>query len=800
MKTLPLLRSLLLPAAALLLGSCADNPDGPAAPAVQKPVLARWSDAATWPGRAVPGTGATVVIPAGKHVLLDVSPPPLAALRIEGELVFDQRDLSLTAGSIMVHGGTLQVGTTDEPYRYRGVITLTGSENAADATAVEAKALGVMMDGKLELHGAPRLSWTRLAATAAKGSTQLVLERAPDWNTGDRLVVASTDYDPLQAEEVTVVEVRENRVTLLQPLRYTHWGSTQTIAGRTVDERAEVGLLTRNLTVRGDDASATGGYGGHLIVMGGAAHLEGVELYLMGQRGRLARYAVHWHMVGNAEGQYLRNSSIWRSFNRCATIHGTDQVTLQRNVCYDHLGHGFFLEDGIERRNVLEENLGVLTRIPERGAALLPSDSRAATYWITNPDNTLRGNVAAGSQGFGFWFALPEHPTGFSADASIWPRRTPLLEFAGNVAHSNRSAGLQVDDGPTADGTTETTSYRPRQNPAAESPAVTAEFRGFTAYKHGGQAVWLRGSNQKLVNAVLADNSIGATFAASETFLEDALIVGESENRTPSPNPTFPIRGYEFYDGRVGAERVTFAEFRSTAQRPASGIGFRRVNGFTFSTGNFADGITLLNANGVYLENARADRDGDKNAVALDLDGSLTGTAGAYVAAASPHLLTPACTPRAEWNAYVCRNRYLDLRIQSAGAENVAPLDVRRDDGAAVSLVGIPNNPKTAAMSALPGRAYSVTWGAGAPAKPRIFLSRMAAGEWVRLSFPYSTARVVVYREGEASKPFAPAVSLAELDASGGDRYLYDAAAGVLHLKLMPRAGTDRVTLYVDPA
>ena len=34
-------------------------------------------------------------------------------------------------------------------------------------------------------------------------------------------------------------------------------------------------------------------------------------------------------------------------------------------------------------------------------------------------------NAAAGSQGIGFWYALPEQPTGPSAGSADRPRRTP---------------------------------------------------------------------------------------------------------------------------------------------------------------------------------------------------------------------------------------------------------------------------------------------------------------------------------------------------------------------------------------
>jgi hypothetical protein len=43
------------------------------------------------------------------------------------------------------------------------------------------------------------------------------------------------------------------------------------------------------------------------------------------------------------------------------------------NVCFDHIGHGYFVEDGGEQGNVFDGNLGLGTR-PGSGL-LLPSDA-----------------------------------------------------------------------------------------------------------------------------------------------------------------------------------------------------------------------------------------------------------------------------------------------------------------------------------------------------------------------------------------------------------------------------------------
>jgi len=64
------------------------------------------------------------------------------------------------------------------------------------------------------------------------------------------------------------------------------------------------------------------------MAMGGKVRMSGVELYRMGQRRALRRYPVHFHMMGDARGSYLRDLSIHHSFNRGVTIHGTDNVVV----------------------------------------------------------------------------------------------------------------------------------------------------------------------------------------------------------------------------------------------------------------------------------------------------------------------------------------------------------------------------------------------------------------------------------------------------------------------------------------
>src|SRR5690242_19324450 len=57
----------------------------------------RWSDPASWPNGKVPGEGDAVTIAKDKSIVLDVSPPALRSLTVNGKLAFaPDRDLSLT--------------------------------------------------------------------------------------------------------------------------------------------------------------------------------------------------------------------------------------------------------------------------------------------------------------------------------------------------------------------------------------------------------------------------------------------------------------------------------------------------------------------------------------------------------------------------------------------------------------------------------------------------------------------------------------------------------------------------------
>ena len=702
----------------------------------------RWSDPATWSGKKVPGEGSAVTIDKDMDVVLDVSPPALRSLTINGKLSFaNSKDLELTTEWIMLHG-ELEIGTEAAPHTRNATITLTNNVPGEDVMAMGDRGI-MLMGGTLSLHGNRKDSWTKLVKTAAAGSTTIEVLNAGDWKKGDVIVVASTDYDPHQAEKRTISSISGKVITLDQKLEYMHYG--QVTFG--VDERAEVGMLSRNIHLQASADAETSFSGGHVMAMAGSKmQVSGVEFFRMGQHENLARYPIHWHLVGDTQGQYIENSAIHDTYSRCVTVHGTNNVRVQNNVAYNNVGHCYFLEDGVEHGNQYISNLGMLTKChPTRpcnstnaivgtygGGAqgqnatdqLLPSDNTAATFWITNPDNTYRGNVSAGSEATGFWMAFPEHPTGkfegTEIAAKTWPRRMPFREFSGNVAHSDIE-GLMLDRGTNAQGKFNLGGnyYLPLADPGdTNSARLEAVFKDLTIYKSRGAAIWARGENHIFDGLKIADSAIGYTHAYPGTAqfhgdytskVMNSLFVGESDNKgtpkteaeikygrtMPRADADYPVRGYEYYDFIHSVVNTRFVNYQDNATRKSGAISYLLYTSFGISSNNSVEKVTFENAKPVYFppQERRWSFSGEfgsfagwNGAVFKDVDGSLGGGPNSYIvldtgiAAASDD---KDCRIEPTWGAAVCKGDLGRVTINAGGGAPAAGRGAAPAPGAA---------------------------------------------------------------------------------------------------------------------
>jgi cell migration-inducing and hyaluronan-binding protein len=675
----------------------------------------RWSDPAAWPGRKVPREGDAVTIARDMEVVLDVDPPALRSLTVDGKLTFsNDRDIELETEWIYLRGGELQIGSEASPHTRQAMITLTDKVPGEDVNTMGDRGI-MLMRGALSLHGNREHTWSKLAKTAPAGSRQIEVLDARDWRAGDEIVLASTDFDPRQAERRTVAAIDGNAITLDRPLEYMHFG--EITFG--VDERGEVGLLTRNIRIQASDDAEKSYFGGHIMAMAGSkVQVSGVELNRMGQHLTLARYPMHWHLVGEGLGQYIRNSAIHDTYSRCVTVHGTNNVQVENNVTYNTVGHCFFLEDAVETGNRFVRNLGIQTKChptlpcvptnlapggspPGSGAAgqssehvLLPSDNTVSTFWITNPNNHFVDNVAAGSDQIGFWFAFPVNGIGQFIGTEVglntFPRRSPLGEFRGNVAHSNFD-GLMFDRGPGPDNRFSVVGsnyHTARVNPAdPDSERLESVFEDYTGYKNRHGAIWGRGKLHLFKNLKLADNAIGFTHAAGDlaspafsSKVVDSLFVGETGNignpRTaqeiaygrslPQAQADYPIRGYEYYDFRQELENVTFLNFEDSATRKAGAISYLMYTSFGISTENSVEGMEFIDAKPVYFPPLErrwssdfGSRAGWTGAVFHDKDGSVGGVPNSYIVIDNGIASDDeACETKPAWNAAVCQGDF----------------------------------------------------------------------------------------------------------------------------------------------
>ncbi len=810
-------------------------------------ISGNWSSPATW-GGTLPGPEQDVIIPGGITVNLDTS-TEVGSILVMGVLRAAPVDMALTCDSLVVTGpmALFEVGTETARFQNAFTITLKGLLEEGD-TMMGAKVVGSMNGGTLNLHGPDRVDWTQLNATATKNAKSIKLKEPVDWLVGEEIVIASTDFDAHQAETRVITAVSADRLTVsfTQGLQWMHYGQLQNYSNATrsfsLDERAEVGLLSRRIKIQGDAVSENAGFGGHMMAMKcdcgptpGKGWIQGVELYRMGQKSALGRYPWHWHNAGDVSGQYIKGCSIHHSFNRVITVHNSNNAVVQDNVGYDHIGHGYFLEDGSETGNTFRHNLGVLTKLPAYGEEVRPHDrvfdgtdpgdlaggstagfqlvKLPATFWITNPANNFIDNAAAGSDGAGFWTLAMAAPVGSYSGPAMKPGRTAMGIFSGNRSHSNSFSNFGIDGG--IDPVTHELNnghYSPKTNPlntsnSSSNPIVVPEIVNFTSFKCRDRSLWFRADTIRLRECQLADNN-RATFFAYNQILYDSLIVGKSANvgnpvtateiaqgcSMPDPNKVAQFRGHSVYDGSCGIVRVHFAGFGGNDKAIQTNGAAQK------STVHFAEAITfdpaIPQANKVdfspgsyvgYMWSSGL----------IDKDGSLTGVAGSRITPDITNSSTtriyedfnvePGSTLIPEWGAWRGPSDHLGLfRLDNKWAQySSTPIYAIRSDGPGAYDVQTyswySQNPVV--LNSTIDYAFQYHQIANTIDASLRFVNN---NDFAVAVFPNMPAKTYVY-SGSSTTAFARATSLAALRSSANDScFMKD---NTLYVKLIGKNG-----------
>ncbi len=630
-------------------------------------VGALWSNPATWTA-PFPGAATDVMVPAGTTLVLDTS-VSIRTLMVHGTLYCADANISLQAEWVMVHGGRLECGSKQSPMLHNFTLTLVGNDDDENHMGMGDKFLAGMSTAVIELHGEERVSWTQLAATANVGSTSIMLAESVDWRVGDQIVLAPTGAGTAEGEVATIASITGGtNIGLSGQLAFRHYGEqtpyTNGLTTWTLDERGEVGLLSRNIRIQGDAGSDAAGFGAHMMTMfGSTIHVSGIELFRVGQKSELGRYPFHWHLVRNAPGQYIENSSVHRSYNRCITVHGTHETRVEDNVCYDFIGHGYFLEDGIEKDNTFEHNLGIWAKKPLIDEEILESDLRSANasngpavFWISNPTNVYKNNAAAGSEGSGYWYSMVDAVTGDSINlpgGDINPRLAPFGEFSNNRVHSG--------------------------------------FQGFSSCTEGGGVLGMEPPNEALIMNLTATNVVQGVWPCSPPMTKqnarfDHLIVANAWNGMQAPNPMtfenslfvgysanapavaaigggFDLRAIMIYDQGFLFDNVHFVNY----DRPAMAV-FQPTPGAHKLTNNRMEHVTFDNAPNIFADPDNMSRPGAGPGawgdVVHDINGSLFPLGTAF-ASDHPLMSDASCTQPTDVKAagYVCPYRYAHFRV-----------------------------------------------------------------------------------------------------------------------------------------
>jgi hypothetical protein len=363
-------------------------------------------------------------------------------------------------------------------------------------------------------------SWVRLTGVSADKKTLTLSSAVPTWRAGDHIVITTTDYLPTHNEEAVIQSLSQEGTTiqLQSALQKPHNATAYTLpanmppsigprpltgtmqasifsqtSSRTVETRAAVGLLTRSIEILSDpdtpdtDTSehdhfpvAKGYFGGHTVARQGFAQyqVKGVEFYQLGQGGIIGHYPVHFHMARKTSDEntpvtaapYIRDSSIHDSMTRWITVHATQGMIVQRNVGYQSIGHGFYLEDATEVNNKIYGNLGasVIAAVqlsngqpaplnPRKVPGILarPGDgpqgdlmryrsdwNHPSAFWIMNGWNDFQYNMAAGvtSCGACYWL-LPGAVSGPSM-YEVWDGYASQGLVVGSGMDNGGRAGL----------------------------------------------------------------------------------------------------------------------------------------------------------------------------------------------------------------------------------------------------------------------------------------------------------------------------------------------------------------------
>ncbi|MEQ8934357.1 MAG: G8 domain-containing protein, partial [Amphiplicatus sp.] len=401
-----------------------------------------WFDPSTWANGQVPGDGAKVLIPEGVSVLYDgESSASIFTVRVDGALDFaTDKDTFLEVDTFVVtNSGHLTIGTADHPVAAGVQAVISIADNGPIDVDWDPRLLsrGVVSMGDVQIYGAEKESFIRLAVDPMKGDTVLQLEEAPDgWRVGDKLVLAGTHWietpkaaegeiqqPATEDEELVITAIVGNKVYVDRPLQYDHEGARD-------DLKTYAANYTRNIRFETENPDTTPVHErGHVMFM----HSDNVdvryaEFYELGRTDKTeqsfdisdidnvqsdsnvqGRYSLHLHRTGTADVDdpaMVVGNAVWGSPG-WGYVHHDSNAIFAENAAYDVSGAAFVSELGTETGrwsdNIAIRTWGVSEHIKDADSVIGFDNGRTGVgFWFEGRMVDSVGNIAAGATEAGF--------------------------------------------------------------------------------------------------------------------------------------------------------------------------------------------------------------------------------------------------------------------------------------------------------------------------------------------------------------------------------------------------------------
>ncbi len=407
-----------------------------------------WFDPNTWATGEVPPDGAKVLIPDGVTVDYDgESAVSLFTVRVDGALEFaTDQDTFMEVDTLIVSAsGELIIGTAENPVADGVEAVIQIADNGPIDVAWDPMLLsrGVVSHGTVEIHGAEKDTFLKVAIDAMAGDTSITLEAPPDgWAVGDRLVLTGThlpEFDRVtfgethdvttEDEELIITAIDGNVISFDRALEFNHDTPRD-------DLKAYVANYTRNVRVITENADDLPVHQrGHAMFMHSddidVRYAEFTDLGRTDKSERAfdvgdletvesdsnvkGRYSLHIHRAGVADQDdpaMLVGNAVWGSPG-WGFVHHDSNAVLSDNAAYDVFGAAFVAETGNETgrwvHNIAIKSIGVGgfgdDNNPKVGADVEAFDlgRTGAGFWFQGRIVDAVDNVAAsvpGGHGF----------------------------------------------------------------------------------------------------------------------------------------------------------------------------------------------------------------------------------------------------------------------------------------------------------------------------------------------------------------------------------------------------------------